>query len=501
VCADAAAAACFKGPSPENDECTNAIDLGTGDSITPFDTLGASTNGPTLPAECETLSSSIITNDVWFTWTAITNEIAVISTCNDANFDTRIAVYTGSCENLDFAACNDDGLGCESYTSKLFLSVSAGTTYTIQLGGLNISSAGQGNLSICEGDSCAAGCIAACDEASIAETEFCGQTLNDGCNDEAGGYPIQSIEVGDTLCGNFWASGSNRDTDWYQFTTTEILKLSLEINANIGVSAFFVSDECPNPSFQIGGSFDSCPALLEACLSAGTWRVLIAPNGFDGAPCGSDTLNLYQFTLSAAPFDTPGNTCADAIELGDVVGDYDFETACTTTAGNPLTLECSSQGSLQIYNDIFLSWTAPTDGDYIFSTCNQANFDTRLAVYESCEGEPIACNDDGLDCANRTSEITVPGILEGQNLQIRLGAWSNNENGSGTLSISCLGKECQADTCSNDFNDDGTVDGLDFGMLLVKWEECPGCPEDLNEDGVVNGLDVGLFLVEWGPCN
>ena len=54
--------------------------------------------------------------------------------------------------------------------------------------------------------------------------------------------------------------------------------------------------------------------------------------------------------------------------------------------------------------------------------------------------------------------------------------------------------------CDGDFNDDGIVDGGDFGGLLAQWGECPKCQEDLNNDGVVDGADVGLFLALWGVC-
>ncbi|RPG13847.1 MAG: hypothetical protein CBB69_012720 [Phycisphaera sp. TMED9] len=54
--------------------------------------------------------------------------------------------------------------------------------------------------------------------------------------------------------------------------------------------------------------------------------------------------------------------------------------------------------------------------------------------------------------------------------------------------------------CPGDFNDDGIVDGADFGFLLGAWGKCGGCPEDLNEDGFVNGADIGAFLVVWGDC-
>jgi hypothetical protein len=55
--------------------------------------------------------------------------------------------------------------------------------------------------------------------------------------------------------------------------------------------------------------------------------------------------------------------------------------------------------------------------------------------------------------------------------------------------------------CEGDFNNDGTVDGSDMGLLLAQWGACPGdCPFDLNGDGVVDGADFGLFLAFWGPC-
>ncbi len=55
-------------------------------------------------------------------------------------------------------------------------------------------------------------------------------------------------------------------------------------------------------------------------------------------------------------------------------------------------------------------------------------------------------------------------------------------------------------SCTGDFNDDGLVNGADFGSLLAAWGPCPGCPEDLNGDGSVTGADVGLLLSVWGAC-
>lgn len=50
-----------------------------------------------------------------------------------------------------------------------------------------------------------------------------------------------------------------------------------------------------------------------------------------------------------------------------------------------------------------------------------------------------------------------------------------------------------------DLNADGTVNGLDLGILLGSWGPVgPGIPADINGDGTVNGLDLGVLLGNWG---
>ncbi|MBC01928.1 MAG: hypothetical protein CMJ34_01310 [Phycisphaerae bacterium] len=67
----------------------------------------------------------------------------------------------------------------------------------------------------------------------------------------------------------------------------------------------------------------------------------------------------------------------------------------------------------------------------------------------------------------------------------------------GVLNAGC---EAGGDACEGDFNDDGQINGADFGSLLAAWGVCDGCLEDLNDDGLVSGADVGLLLSVWGPC-
>ena len=53
-------------------------------------------------------------------------------------------------------------------------------------------------------------------------------------------------------------------------------------------------------------------------------------------------------------------------------------------------------------------------------------------------------------------------------------------------------------TCAEDLNGDGRIDGADLGVLLLQWNQ--GGTADLNHDGTVDGADLGMMLLAWGPC-
>jgi len=47
-----------------------------------------------------------------------------------------------------------------------------------------------------------------------------------------------------------------------------------------------------------------------------------------------------------------------------------------------------------------------------------------------------------------------------------------------------------------DLNGDGSVDGVDLGVLLGNWGGSG--PADLSGDGTVDGVDLGILLGNWG---
>ena len=436
TCAGLAATGCFDGPPPANDECQSATDLSTGDRIVAFSTLGATTTGADLPASCESFGSRTVYRDVWFRWVASTTGPAIFSTCNAADFDTRIAVFEGGCDALNLVGCNNDALSCDELTSRLETTVVAGTAYLVQVGSWAPLGAGSGLLTICEGDECLGLCTTGCEPGDGTEGEGCQPGINDGCN--ASPELVQSISIGDTICGSFWALGGERDTDWFEFDLQTRSIVTWEVRSNIATTLLILSTECPEPVFEIGGVVDGCPGIVEACLEPGTHRVFVAPGIFGGLPCADADANRYRATLNATPVGpVDGDTCAAPIVLGTLVGETIFDTGCAATDGANLPASCQSLGSVQIQSDIFFEWTVPTAGDWRIGTCGAADFDTWIAAWDGCGGTVLGCANDTTGCLGGTSSIDLSGLQAGATVLIQIGSLDGAQ-GSGSLTIESL---------------------------------------------------------------
>ncbi|MFT5150272.1 MAG: hypothetical protein ACI841_000253 [Planctomycetota bacterium] len=96
--------------------------------------------------------STTIHNDVWFEFVPQHSDDYTFSTCKDADYDSKIAVYVGSCGSLVALGCNDDGVQCVDASSSVVLGgLVRGLTYFIQVGGSTPSSVGSGNLTVAAG--------------------------------------------------------------------------------------------------------------------------------------------------------------------------------------------------------------------------------------------------------------------------------------------------------------------------------------------------------------
>jgi hypothetical protein len=116
--------------NPPNDLCRLALPLHEG--TTSFTTVGATTDGPVEVAICTNAGDSNLNSDIWYTYTPATSGVVTISLAG-ANYDTRMAVYAGTCPSAESAiACNDDYHGLQS---QVEFAACAGQIYRVRIGG------------------------------------------------------------------------------------------------------------------------------------------------------------------------------------------------------------------------------------------------------------------------------------------------------------------------------------------------------------------------------
>ncbi|OAB80090.1 gliding motility-associated C-terminal domain-containing protein [Cochleicola gelatinilyticus] len=187
---------------PVNDLCEDAIEIMCGDTVTGNTEQSTSTGAPT--ATCGTTSGA---PGNWYSFTG-TGDIIELSMC-DSDYDTKIQVYSGDCDNLVCIGGDDDGCDGSTRSEFTFLSEEA-TEYFVYAYGWNIAS-GDYTLSITctpppsapENDDCD-GAI----DLTVNTDENCTEVTSATI---AGGTP--STDMND--CG-----GTANDDVWFSFEAT-----------------------------------------------------------------------------------------------------------------------------------------------------------------------------------------------------------------------------------------------------------------------------------------
>lgn len=134
------------GPPPANDFCADAIAVSCGNtyssdtSLANFEFVG----------DCGSVDNDA--PNVFYTYTGSGSpENVTLSTCDQAGYDTSIAVFTGSCGAFVCYANNDDGPGCSGFSSEVTFLSDGTTTYYIMVEGYDPGSAGTFDLTVsCE---------------------------------------------------------------------------------------------------------------------------------------------------------------------------------------------------------------------------------------------------------------------------------------------------------------------------------------------------------------
>jgi hypothetical protein len=123
----------------------------------------------------------------------------------------------------------------------------------------------------------------------------------------------------------------------------------------------------------------------------------------------------------------------------------------------------------------------------------------RVVMQPSIAVDPAGCNggtwiEASLDYIGALpADCNANGLLD--SCEIAAG-YSPDSNQNGVVDI-C---ESLLLECPTDFNQSGSTDGADLGILLAAWGVTGQPGVDLNHDGIINGADLGALLANWGVC-
>jgi hypothetical protein len=397
-------------PPPENDLCEDAIPINDGG--TGYSNIGTATDGinPIAP-QCEEGFGLIINSDIWYEYTSTCSGTVTVSTCNNASYDSRFAMYEGcgSCPptNDTLVGCNDDGDGC-GLSSEMTAFVTQGTCYLIRAGGFG-GAQGTGTITItCD----------AVNEACLGSTGDClTGHMGVGCND---------AECCDTVC----------DIDSFC--------CDFQWDSNCAAVAELNCFDPPNPAcVNAQGSCleahptpgcndeDCCTAICDfdpfCCMTEWDAQCVGEAIGF-GCGGGQEPAN---------------NACANSIDVSE--GIVMFTTINATTDGPALPMICEEGAGLSFMNDVWYDFTPSQTGDATISLCEGTAYDARISIYTGCQcpasnANLLGCDDDGCGFIGAPSLLTVP-VVAGTCYKLRIGGFDVSE-GEGIADISVAGIPC-----------------------------------------------------------
>jgi hypothetical protein len=109
-------------PLPINAFCGGAVELSCGQEVGGNTEVGVLADAP----DCG--SASISTPGLWYSFTGDGSDVT-LSTCGQAEFDTKISIWSGTCADLICEGGVDDAAGCADNSSAVTIATTAGTVY------------------------------------------------------------------------------------------------------------------------------------------------------------------------------------------------------------------------------------------------------------------------------------------------------------------------------------------------------------------------------------
>jgi hypothetical protein len=417
------------------DFCSNAIAINEVTDLT-FSTTGATESGQN--PGCGGGTNPV---DIWYAYTATITGNATFDLCG-SSFNTRLAIWDGCAANV--LACNDNnGPACTGLQSSIEMIVTNGSVYYVQVGGSNAAT-GNGDLSI-----------------SVIPTP-----PNDNCTNaiaigEVSDFPFSTI--GATTSGqNPGCGGTNPLDIWYTYTPTVNGIAHIDLCGSMFDTRLAIWDGCGGNVLLCNDNDDFCgtgstQSYLTGTVSSGT-TYYIQISGTDNITGNG----LITITIDQLP---SNDNCVSALPINEV-SDLPFSTTNATASG--LNPGC---GGGQDPVDLWYAYTATATGTALFDLCG-SDFVTRLAIWDACGGNVLACNNIlGPACLLQSS--IEYDVAIGTTYYIQVGGL-NATTGDGDLSIYVYPPPAN-DNCANALAINEVVD-LPFATVNATASgENPGC--------------------------
>ncbi|MDR2011099.1 MAG: Ig-like domain-containing protein [Bacteroidales bacterium] len=387
-------------------------------------------NGPAQSASIES------DGEYWFSLTLSEGvDYMIFSLCGNAEFDTKMEIWA-DCNDGTYLDYNDDGENCDDNESEISLSELAAGTYYIKIYGYDSYDYGNFSLSITSIEGNDNTCETAADYGSINGAPHSASILPDG---EYWCYVTLNNNMENvlfSLCGNA------------EFDT------KMEIWADCNDYTYLdYNDDGENCDYSESEIF-----LYE--LAAGTYYIKIY---------GYNSDDFGNFSLSITSIEGDDNTCETAADYGSINGAPHFasilpdgEYWCYITLNNNME-------------------------DVSFSLCGNAEFDTQMEIWNSCNADTyLYYNDDGENCDDYESEIFLDELAAGT-YYIKI--YGYDEYYYGSFSLSITGTEATQGISVNSyfpeidepnvaidanvavlFNSDIT-EGANFGEITITYDD------------------------------
>ena len=360
---------------PDNDDCINSISVACGEvveGITSF--ANTSLNG-------EFCGTTIDSPGIWYSIVG-DGSLLIASTCDMADYDTKISVFTNECDSLICIDGNDDNFPCANNTSEVSWQSNIGEQYFLLIHGFN------------------------------------GQTgtfmLEVSCNTCPEPEPI-ILDI----------TSNSIDISWDPITPSSDFIIEYGLGGFIPGSGTTVtgSSGIDGPPFTISG--------IDAITNYSFY--ILQDCGIDGL---SDTSIVVDFTTDDVP--PLNDLCIDAFLI-----ECDTTVSGNTTFASIDTTDAPDCGSINVAANGVWYRIEGNGGQMTASTCNISAYDTKLTVYSGTCGvfECIAGNDDavgpdGNDCTGNSSIVSWPSQV-GTTYYILVHGYALLSTGGFNMEVTC----------------------------------------------------------------